>query len=170
MLKQIMIPVAALAITVTSASAFTGGTDWIEKLNISLSESEKAALEEAADIRETAQADAKAVLEKAGLDEEKMADIRSAMHDVRQSQHAAVTAALAANDFAAYQAAVADTPMAETIDTADKFARLVEAHTLLAADDRAGANAILDELGIEGHGLMMGGGRHGHHNTTPTNN
>ncbi len=163
MLKQIMIPVAALAVTVTTASAFTG-TDWTTKLaELNLTDTEVAALEVAQEIRETAQEEAKKVLEDAGIDEDKMREIHKGMHEMREAEHEAIKEAVEANDFAAFQAATADRPFAENVDTAEEFAKLVEAHNLRESGDIEGAQAIMTELGFEaiGEGRMPGRGGHG---------
>ncbi len=157
-----MIPLAALAITVTSASAFTG-TDWISKLDLDLTDSEKAALEDAATIRQEAEEEAKAVLEAAGLDETDMQSIHEAMHEAREAEHADMKEAIEANDYDAFLAAVADTPMADKIDSEEAFAKFVEAHELREAGKTDEAEEIMTELGFEkpeGRG-MFGGGRGG---------
>lgn len=163
MLKQIFIPLAALAITATTASAFVG-TDMLEKLTISLTDTEQTALEQVREIEETARAEAKQVLEDAGITDERMEEIHDAMREAHQAEHEAIEAAIKANDFAAYTAAVADSPMAGEIDTEAEFAKLVEAHTLREAGDHDGARAIMEELGLKGPGFGgkgMGGHRGG---------
>ncbi len=163
MLKQILIPVAALAITATSVSAFSDAS-LISKLNINLNDSEKAALEEAAEIRETAHEEAKQVLEDAGITDERMTEIREAMHKARHAEREAVKAAVEANDYEAFNTAIADSPMASEIDSAEKFAKLVEAHNLRESGDIDGAKAIMEELGLKGPGMGgrgFGGGRGG---------
>lgn len=161
MLKQILIPMAALAITVTGASAFTGG-DMLSKLDVNLSESETTALTEAREIHQAARAKADQVLEAAGISDERMKEIHGAMRDARHTGHEAVKAAIKANDYGAFQTATADTPMADTIDSAEEFAKLVEADSLRTAGDHEAARAIMEQLGMKGKGMGgMGGGRGG---------
>jgi hypothetical protein len=163
MLKQIFIPLAALAITATTASAFVG-TDMLDQLNITLTDTEQSALEQAHEIRETAHAEAKQVLEDAGITDERMAEIRDAMREAHKAEHEAVKAAVEANDFAAFKTATADSPMASEIDTEEEFKKLVEAHNLREAGDVDGARAIMEELGLKGPGMGskgMGGHRGG---------
>jgi cell division septum initiation protein DivIVA len=163
MLKQIFIPLAALAITATTASAFVGG-DMLDKLNISLTDTEQSALEQAHEIRENARTEAKQVLEDAGITDERMEEIHDAMREARQAEHQAVKAAIEANDYAAFKTAVADSPMGTEIDTEAEFKKLVEAHTLREAGDMEAARAIMEELGLKGPGMGgkgMGGGRGG---------
>ncbi len=160
MLKQIFIPLAALAITASTASAFVG-TDMLDKLNITLTDTEQSALEQAHEIRETAHAEAKQVLEDAGITDERMAEIHDAMREAHKAEHEAVKAAVEANDFAAFKTATANSPMADKIDTEAEFAKLVEAHNLRKASDIDGARAIMEELGLKGPG-MGGKGMGGH--------
>ncbi len=159
MLKQLIIPVAAFAVTVTSASAFMG-TDLISKLDLNLTDEQTTALETAREIHETAHAEAEQVLKDAGIDETKMREIHDAMREAHKESFEAVKTAIENNDYAAFISAVADTPMADVIDTEADFAKLVEAHELREAGDHDGARAIMDELGFEGRG-GFGGFGHG---------
>jgi hypothetical protein len=159
MLKQILIPVAAFAVTAVGASAFTG-PEWLANSNLDLSDSQVSALEEAREIRTSAQEEAKAVLEKAGLDQTKMREIHEAMRESRQEKHEAVESAFENNDYEAFKVAVADTPMAEKITSEADFEKLAEAHELRESGDKDGAKAIMEDLGITGpKGGMMGEGR-----------
>ncbi len=160
MLKQIFIPLAALAITASTASAFVG-TDMLDKLNISLTDTEQAALEQAHDIEEAAHQEAKQVLEDAGITDARMSEIHDAMREAHKAEHEAVKAAIEANDFTAFKTAVADSAMADEINTEEEFAKLVEAHNLRKAGDEDSARAIMDELGLKGPGLG-GKGMDGH--------
>lgn len=162
MLKQILIPVAALAITVTSASAFTG-TGFLNNLNVDLADSQKTALETAHDIREEAREKAQQVLEDAGIDDAKMREIHDAMRDAREASYKAIETAVTNNDYAAFTTAVANTPLADTIDTEAEFAKFVEAHALREAGDHDGARAILEELGMPTPPGDEMGGPGGHH-------
>ena len=157
MLKQIMIPMAALAVTVTSASAFTG-SDWLSKADIDLTDAQVSALEEARQIKDTAQDSARTILEEAGIDAEKMKEIRDAMHEVRQVEHEAMQTAIENNDYVAFVTAISDSPLSEKITSQADFEKFVEAHTLLKNGDKDAAEVIFTELGIEklsgdrGHG------------------
>jgi SOS response regulatory protein OraA/RecX len=66
----------------------------------------------------------------------------------KQATREAIESALESNDYAAWQAAVAETPIGdyllETIDTEDEFNQVVEAYNL---DQKA--ESILEELGID---------------------
>jgi Rad3-related DNA helicase len=131
-LKYVLIPVAALAITTTSASAFTG-TNPFAKLD--LTDEQTAAFEEAHEIRENAREEAKQVLEAAGIDEATLQEMHDTMREARHEAFDTVKTAIENNDYAAFTAAVANTPMADTIDTEAEFAKLVEADNLRDAGD-----------------------------------
>ncbi len=164
MKKQLFIPLAVLALLAGGATAFASNSAVLEKLDITLTDTEKAALEEAQEIRTAAHDAAKQVLTDAGISDERMQEIHNAMHEARHASHKAVKAAIEANDYEAFKTAVADSPMAETIDSMEKFAKLVEAHELRVAGDHEAAKAIMEELGLTGRGMGghgMGGGRGG---------
>lgn len=162
MLKQILIPVAAFAVTATSAAAF-GNID-LSELDIDLSSSEEAALEEARDIRETAREEAQNVLEAAGIDDERMREIHDAMHSARDAHREAVNEALESGDYEDFIAAIADGPLADAITSEADFEKYLEAHELRQAGDFEAAQELFDELGLEGRGEGLGGpgGRGGH--------
>lgn len=160
MLKQIMIPVAAFAVTVTGASAFGGDGYMLDKLDI-LSSDEKAAFEEAREIRETSRTEAHQVLEDAGIDDARMEEIHEAMREAREAHRAEMDQILSDGDYDAFVEAVAGTPLADQITSEADFEKFVEAHELRQSGDFEGAQEIMDELGIERPGKGMGGGRHG---------
>lgn len=60
-----------------------------------------------------------------------------------------VKAAVEANDYSAFQEAASEGRIIEKIDTAEKFAQLVEAKELKESGDIEGAQAIRDELGLK---------------------
>lgn len=157
MFKQIMIPVAAFAVTVTGASAFGGGM--LENLDI-LSDNETAAFEEAREIRETANEEAKAVLAAAGIDENRMSAIHEAVRVKRQAHHETVEEALEALDYDAFLAAVEGTPMENVVGSQTDFEKFAEAHELRESGDYGAAKEIMEELGIE-RPFMKGAGKGG---------
>jgi len=161
MLKQIMIPVAAFAVTVTGASAFTGGGLNLDAL--SLSDTEVAAFEEARSIRESVQEDTQAVFERAGIDETRMSEIREEMREAREAAQEVVRTALESSDYDAFMTAIADTPLADVIDSEADFQTFVEAHALREDGDHEGAQALLSELGLE----RPEGGKRGHRGFGP---
>ena len=132
MIKQLFIPIAVFAVTATTAAAFQNA-DWSE-LDINLSDTEIAALEKAQDIRQAAQDEAQSVLEAAGIDESRMKEIHDAEHSARNAERESMHAALEANDYTAFQAAIANSPLAEQITSEVDFKKFVEAHNLREAD------------------------------------
>lgn len=161
MFKQIMIPVAAFAVTVTGASAFTGGGFDLEALN--LSDTEVAAFEEARSIHEMAREEAQSVLENAGIDETRMSDIREEMREHREAEREAVRTALESGNYDAFMAAISGTPLADVIDSEADFNIFVEAHELREAGDHEGAQELLSGLGLE----RPEGGMRGHRGFGP---
>lgn len=165
MLKQIMIPVAAFAVTATAASAFN--TDMLEKIDVDLTTSQIEVLEEVHELRQDGadRETIKTLLEESGLDQEKMKGIHDALREVNSAQREVVNAALESNDYDAFIAAIADSPLAESITSEADFEKFAEARELMEAGDREGAKEIMDELGIEkpeGHGRgHKGGGGNG---------
>ncbi len=159
MLKQLFIPVAAFAVTVTAASAFTGG-NIADKLD--LTEEQTTALETAHEMRQSG-ADKEAVLailNDAGIDKEAIRAARKEVHTDRHEKREAVHTALENGDYNAFMEAVAESPLAEKITSEADFARLVEAHELKEDGDYEGAQEIFSELGIE---RAEKGERKGHH-------
>ena len=144
-----MIPVAAFAVTATGVSAFS--SDILDELDVDLSSEQIAALEEVHELRQGG-ADREAIkeaLEEAGIDQETMAEIKTAVHEYKSEAREAVKAAIEAGDYDAYLDAVSDTPAADKIDSEADFLLLVEAHELRADGDHEGAQAILSGLGFE---------------------
>lgn len=151
MLKKVIIPVAAFAVTATTVSAFD--LEALRTSDINLSDTQIAAFEKAEALKEegASRDEVESVLAAAGIDADVLRDIHEESHAAREAAREAIDEALADNDYEAFKAAVADTPLADKIDSADAFAKLVEAHSYMEQ-----ARSIFDELGIEG---MMGEGR-----------
>ena len=159
MIKQIIIPMAAFAITVSGASAFTG-SNWTSKLEVDLSAEQVSALKAAEEIRQSAEEEAKQVLVDAGLDEKKMKAIHDAMREIQKANYEAMEKALEAEDYDAWLEAAAEIPLSEKIASEADFSKLAEAHALREVGDREAADALMSELGLEGdYGMGMG---HGH--------
>jgi len=106
MIKQIMIPVAAFAVTVTGASAFSG--DMLNKIDVDLTPSQIAILEEADELRIDGadRQEIKVFLEDSGITEDIMKEIKDATHELRDEQRAVVQAAVDNNDYEAFTAAI----------------------------------------------------------------
>lgn len=159
MIKQLIIPAAAFLVTATAVSAYN--PDWLENLDIDLTDDQVSALEEAHEIRQAADEEARQVLMAAGLDDNAMREIRSAMRTERAAHHQAVEAALEAGDYDAFKVAVADSPIADVINSEADFEKFKEAHDLREAGEAEAAAAIMSELGLEGREGGMKGGHRG---------
>jgi hypothetical protein len=167
MIKYITIPLVAFAITVTSASAFTGN-GWWQEADIDLSADEVAALEAAHETRQGARVEARSVLQEAGIDAERHAEIRMAAREARDMHRQAVQSAIEDEDYDAFKEAVEDRsgPLAEAVDSEADFEVLVEAHQLrLEGLFQEAATLLEEELGLDQTmgpraGLQLGDGDH----------
>lgn len=167
--KSLLIAIAAIAVSASGAQAFNG----IVLKEAGLSESQIAAFEVAYELkREGDQDGARDILVEAGIDETVMERIKRAMHEHRDSHHEAISAAVAADDFAAFTAAVAGSPLSDIIITEADFAQFKEVHTLRNAGENQQARALAAELGLpmKGHGATYHDRpsmRHWHEQLTP---
>lgn len=158
--KSLLIAVAAFALTTGGAHAYVGNK---LLLRAGLSYEQVAALEEARVLRESGEVEkARDVLLEAGIDEEALAALRAASRAARVD----IKAAVAANDFSAFEAAVAGTEIAQIIANEEAFLRLVAAYTHAAQGRHQAARVLLDELGVPAL-LLRGDGKplraHQHH-------
>jgi hypothetical protein len=163
--KSLLIAIAALALTASGAQAFSSNA----LITAGLTEEQQAAFEVARELREDGDVTAaRDVLVEAGIDEDTLAKVRTAMHEERHAQHEAMKAALASNDFDAFITAIADSPLADVITTEEDFQSFKEAHELMKSGDKDGAKAIFTELGIPEHKDGKGGhGGRGLHGEPP---
>lgn len=159
MIRSLLVPVAAFAVTATSVSAYNN--DWFTKLDLDLTDDQLSALEQADEIRREANDEARAILEDAGIDNEKMREIGSAFRAQSRAHMDVVREAIEANDYDAYRTAVYDTPMADVIDTEEAFATLVKAYELRESGDYAAARELMDGLHPTTGGFMWGNQTHG---------
>lgn len=160
--KRYAIPTLMLGATLlggSSAYAAFGSRTFDATAFTSFSAAEQTAIQKAFDIRQKAHQEAEAVLEAAGITHEQM---REAMQAAHQKDRAAVEAALDANDYSAFKALIAKSPMADNL-TAEVFAKLVEIRKLEKAGDKVGARELRKELAESGfRGVGLGGfGGHG---------
>jgi DNA-binding transcriptional MerR regulator len=162
MIKKIMIPVAAFAVTATAVSAFNG--DVLRQLDTDLTETQISTLEKVSALRQNGASrdEIKNALSEAGIDHDTMKEIRTAMHDQREKMHDAIESALETKDYEAFMLAVVGSPLAEIITSKEAFDKITEAHALKESGDHEAARAIMDELGMK-RGMMMGNkdGMHG---------
>lgn len=149
MLKQIIIPVAAFAVTATGVSAFSA--DRLATLDLDLTDSQIAALEEAHELRDAGaeRTEIKEMLEEAGIDKDLRKEIRAAVKEERKTVREAIKATVETGDYDAFTKAAEGTKIAEIVDTEAEFGLLVEAHELKEAGDKEGAKEIMEELGFE---------------------
>jgi len=159
--KKIVLPALLLGIiTVGGATAYAAGPGIDVAALAGFTDAQKSAITEAFQIRKDAGAKAKAVLDAAGVDQSKLRDAMKGAHD---GERAKLDAALDANDYDAFKALVAGSPMADKL-TADTFAKLVQVRALDKAGDHAGAMKLRKELGVGmGGGMGFGDGRGGPH-------
>lgn len=124
-----------------------------------LTDEQKDAIIEAHELRQSGDFDsARDVLQKAGVKDRFLGNGMGGngiMHEKRE----AIRDAIEANDYDAYVEATKDTLFEQTM-TKDMFATLVKAHELRQDGKFEEAEDLLDEVGIERPGHMMGG-RHG---------
>ena len=156
--KALLIPIAAFAVTVTGASAFS--LDALDKADIP--EEQRSAFEQAHELRK--EGDTKAareVLMNADIDIQTIHEVHDAMKEHRAQMHEEVEQALKDGDYEAFLKAVQDSPMAETIDTPAEFDLFMQAYTLRESGDKAGAREMMEDLGFEGK--MMKEKGHGMH-------
>lgn len=148
MLKQVLLPVAAFAVTATSVSAFN--TDMLQNIDVDLTNDQIAALETAADMRQDG-ADRSAIktyLEEEGLDRETLREIKSQVREHRSEVRTAVKAAIEADDYDKFLS-VAPDKLLQAIESESDFDLLVEAHDLKESGDKEAAQEIMSDLGLE---------------------
>lgn len=146
-MKTLLIPLAAFAVTVTSASAFS--PDLLKRAG--LNDEQIAAFEEAKELKEAGNKEAaRDVLLAAGVDEDVIRQVREAMREHKS----AILAAIDDKDYEAFLAAIDGSAFADFIDSEEEFDRLVEAYRLMQAGDPEGAKDIFEELGLTGPYLM----------------
>lgn len=85
---------------------------------------------------------------KKNMTEEQKAEME-AKHEEMKAQHDAMKAAVDSNGFAAFQAAVVNSPLAEAITTQEQFDTFVAMHTAMQNDDKETAKALAEQLGID---------------------
>lgn len=150
---NILIPLAAFAVSVTGASAFS--PDLLRQAG--LNEQQIAAFEEAKELRQSGDHEgARDVLLSANIDEEVMEQLREAMKEHKRDHNIALHAAIEAEDYDSFKVAIVDSPLADIIDSEAEFKRFIEAHELMESGEKDEAKEIFDELGLNwGHGGQM---------------
>lgn len=148
MIKTLLIPVAAFAVTVTGASAFN--SDVLRRAG--LTDEQVSAFEQAKDLRQSGDIEAaRDVLVAAGIDESVMVRLRAVMggeHKFKHGHDSQIGAAIEAQDYEAFQKAIQGSPLADIINTEEEFKQFVEAHNHLKTGDRQAAKEIMEDLGF----------------------
>ena len=150
--KSLLIAIAAFAVTTSGVFAYSGNSV-LDRAN--LSAEQKTAITRAREQRENGDYNAaRDSLVNAGIDENVLKRLHEAKHQVELEMQAA----LAANDYEAFIASIAQTPLADIITTADDFEQFRSAQELKDDGDYTAAKEIYDELGVQtkphrhGHG------------------
>ena len=148
MLKQIIIPVAAFAVTVTGASAFN--PDMLDKLDLDLSNDQIEAFEEAHELRlDDKYQEAREVLEDADIDRATLKRVHTAVFEHRGERHEAMKEAVENEDYDAFLELIDGTPLADVIDSESDFEKFIAMHEAMQEGDRETAKEIREDLGIE---------------------
>jgi ABC-type transport system substrate-binding protein len=136
------------AIESNDYTAFINAVGADSKLAGEVTEDEFSTFVEAKQLKEEGNIEeAQALLEEIGVTK----GFRKGKHHRKQfdtEKHEAIEAAIEANDYAAWLAAVGDTPKAEMI-TEETFPILVEIHQLKEAGDHEGARDLMEEIGFK---------------------
>ncbi|MEY3783774.1 MAG: hypothetical protein RLZZ230_96 [Candidatus Parcubacteria bacterium] len=152
--KSLLIAIAAFAVTATGVHAYSG-TKLLDRAG--LSEDQVTAMEEARGLRASGDyTAARDKLVKAGITEDTLLSV----HRVASEAKNAINEALKNNDYEAFKLAIADSPLADIITSPEDFKQFKEAHDLRQSGEIEQAEEIMDELGVEGHRNMFGGGMH----------
>lgn len=152
MIKKITAPAATLAlVAVTATSAYAFSSDSLQKIGVDLTEAQVSAFEEAHELRESGadRAEVKTFLEESGIDENTIKEVGEATHEMRHDMPEAVRTALENNDYNAFLTAVADSPLADAINSEADFETFKAANELRKAGDHEGAQELMAKLGIE---------------------
>ncbi len=143
--KSLLIAVAAMAVSATSAQAYSGEV----LARARLTEEQQAAFAVARELREEGDfGGAKEVLIEAGIDEEVIERVKAAFLEIKKESQTALRTALQGDDFDSFLEAVADTPLGDLITTKEDFARFKEAYELQNDGDKMAAGLIFSELGL----------------------
>lgn len=144
--KALLIPIAAFAVTVTGAQAFNSQV--LE--DAGLTSDQVSAFEQAHELRKEGDKEAaKEVIVEAGIDMDAMHAVRDAMKNHRKEMHTAIGEAIADEDYAAFTEAVAQSPIADIVNSEADFAQFSQAYTLREAGDMQAAREIMEDLGFE---------------------
>lgn len=169
MIKRITTPVVAFALiavfAATATSAYAFSPNLLKKINVNLTEAQVSALEQARELRKSGadRGEVKMFLQDNGVDQDTMKEVRNTVRKVKHEMRKAVHTALENNDYNAFLTAIADSPLADAIDSEADFETFKAALELKKVGDYEGARELMAELGIEkpayhGHGGGYRGG------------
>jgi hypothetical protein len=153
--KSLLIAIAAFAVTATGAQAYIGN-EQLNRAGFSLTQIE--ALNEARELKSKGETEkARDVLLEAGVDEDKLDNLRKVSHNSHYRIHKAVIE----DNYNDFKVAIEGTPLADIITTKDDFEYFRQAHYLRQKGDLAEAKAIFEDLGISNVSKVgFGGGRY----------
>jgi len=144
--SYLILPIAAFALSATSAAAFN--PEFLSRAGLTNSQVE--AFVEAADLKKEGNKEAaRNVLVEAGVDLDTIIEVRKAMHVEMKKQHDIIESAIENGDYEAFMDEIGDGPLSKTIGSEADFQLLVEAHSLRKAGDFKAAAEIFAELGLE---------------------
>jgi hypothetical protein len=143
--KTFLIPIAAFALTATTASAFS-----LEVLaQAGLSQKQIQAFETAQELRKEGDKNAALeVLAHARIDIETLESVREAMHARKTVMQTAIDESVKNNDYDAFIEAIDGSPLRDFITSPSDFVLFKEAHTLKEKGAVEEAHAIFSGLGL----------------------
>jgi hypothetical protein len=140
----------------TTTFAYQGGTFNPEAFK-DFSSDEIRAIEEAFNLRQSANEAAEKILSEAGVDRKKLRDVTRSYHS---NKHKAMSNAINTNDYEAFVSLFKEAPFPDAkIPTSDEFSKMVQAHKLMKSGDKETAKEIMSEIGIKPHGFRYDKGR-----------
>jgi hypothetical protein len=160
--KSLLIAIAAFALTTSGVFAYNG-SNVLDRAN--LSAEQKTAITRARELKQNGDfSAARDSLVNAGIDE----TVLKRLHEARHQVELEMQAALVANDYEAFMASIAQTPLAERITSEADFEQFRAAQELKDDGDFVAAKEIYDELGIKPKPHHHGHGKGGmlHHLST----
>jgi len=145
--KHLLIAIAALALTATSTQAWSGSV----LVRAELNDEQLAAFAVARELqKEGDYKKAKEVLVDAGIDDQVMERLRSALSSARTEARTAILLALENNDFAAFRTAVDGTALRDIVTTEGDFRQFKEAHDYKSGDIFSQVRTNLADLTLFG--------------------
>jgi hypothetical protein len=143
--KALLIPIAAFALSATTAYAFS--PEVLQQAG--LTEDQIGAFEDADALRREGDLDgARDVLRSAGIDLSTMETIRETMSARRKEMRTAIDEAIENDDYGAFRKAIEGSPLADIVTSKSDFELFAEAHRFREVGEFQKASAILSDLGF----------------------